>query len=59
MRFSQLVSYFGLSGVFSSGHVFHNYQASSDYHSRKELMNNDTKMSCCVKIFLHKLRFSF
>ena len=57
MRFSQLVSYSGYSGVFSFGHVFHNYQASSDGHSRwtwpKELMNNDTKMNCYVKIFLH------
>ena len=58
MRFSQLVSYSGYSGVLSSGHVFHNYQASSDCHSRwtwpKELMNNDTKMNCYVEIFLHK-----
>ena len=38
-------------------HMFHNYQASSDCHSRwtwpKEIMNNDTKMNFYVKIFLH------
>ena len=55
MRFSQLVSYPGYSGVFGFGHLFHNYPASSDCHSRwtwpKELMNNDTKRNCCVKHF--------
>ena len=55
MRFSQLVSYSGYSGVLGFGHLFHNCQASSDCHSRwtwpKELMNNDTKMNCYVEIF--------
>ena len=58
MRFLQLVSYSGYSGVLGFGHLFHNCQASSDCHSRwswpKELMNNDTKMNCYVEIFLHK-----
>ena len=34
MRFSQLVSYSGYSGVLGFGHLFHNCQASSDCHSR-------------------------
>ena len=57
MRFSQLVCFSGYSGVFAFGHLFHNYQVCSDCHSRwtwpKELLNNNIKMNCCVKIFVH------
>ena len=54
MRFPQLVSYSGYSGVFSFGYVFHKCQAGSDCHSRRawqeDLMNNGTKINLYVNI---------